>query len=363
MAEDLSPLSRLLRDYSQAHGAPGNEAAVRAIFLRETGALGGTLSADKLGGVQCALAGEKGGPRVMLTAHMDEVGFMVQHISAEGFLQFVPLGGWSENTLLSQRVRVLTRSGRELLGVIASVPKHFLPAGAVAPGIDKMSIDIGATCKAQAEEEFGVRLGDAIVPESPFVTLANSRMVMAKAFDNRAGMAVLTRSLQQLAKEKLPNQILGVATVQEEVGVRGAETAVTLARPDVALVLEGPPADDSPGFNRTEAQGKLGGGVQIRVYDPTAIMNRSLVELVRAVAEGENIPHQVTVRRSGGTDARAIQLFAAGVPVVVLGVPARYIHSHNAILCLDDLEACLRLTVALARRFDEKTVAGLTSFL
>lgn len=360
---------RLLRDYTQAHGAPGHEAAVRAIFLRElAGIAGATFTADKLGGVMCALKppATPGSPRIMLTAHMDETGFIVQDITPDGFLRFAPLGGWNESTLPAQRVRVLNSAGKEFIGVISSIPKHFMPAGNnAAPSIEGMAIDIGATNRAQAEKEFCIQIGDTIVPESPWTPLANPDLFMAKAFDNRVGMAVLTQALKMLAgtPAPLPAQILGYATVQEEVGCRGAEAAGALARPDLAIVLEGPPADDSFGFNRVESQGRLGGGVQIRVYDPTAIMNRGLVAFARATAEREKIAHQVTVRRSGGTDAKALQFAGEGVPVIVLGVPARYIHSHNSILSLNDYRACLQLALAMVRGLNAGTVAEFTRFI
>ena len=146
-------------------------------------------------------------------------------------------------------------------------------------------------------------------------------------------------------------------------GRRGARTAANALRPDVAIILEGPPADDTPGFFRAESQGCLGGGVQIRMFDPSAIGNPRLARLAINTAREQGIPHQITVRRSGGTDAGSFHVSNEGVPCVVLGTPARYIHSHNAIIDLNDYLAMTALTVALARRLDEETVAGLTEYL
>jgi endoglucanase len=151
--------------------------------------------------------------------------------------------------------------------------------------------------------------------------------------------------------------------VQEEVGCRGAVVAARLAQPDVVIVLEGPPADDVPGAPGGTPQGALGAGVQVRAYDPTAIMNPRLVDLALATAAEAGIPCQVAVRRTGGTDARSFQAHGLGVPVIVLGVPARYIHTHNALLDLADLHACVDLAVALTRKLDAKTVAGLTRYV
>ncbi len=360
---------RLLRAFTQAHGVSGNEGPVREIFVRElAGISGAVFSSDQLGGVACALPAKPGAPRVMLTAHMDEVGFMVQHITSEGFLKFVPVGGWNESTLPAQRVRVRNDAGREFAGVIASIPKHFagLAGSAGAPSVEQMAIDIGASNREQVENEFGIRVGDPVAPDSPWTPLATPGLFMAKAFDNRVGMAVLTQAMQSAAlpdAAPLPAQLIGYATVQEEVGCRGAVVAGNAAKPDVVIVLEGPPADDSAGFNRAESQGRLGGGVQIRICDPTALMNRGLVAFARDTAIREKIPHQMTVRRSGGTDAKSFQFCGTGVPVIVLGVPARYIHSHNSVIAIEDYAACLRLATAMIRRLDAETIAGFTQFI
>ncbi|MDR2981301.1 MAG: hypothetical protein LBV12_03535, partial [Puniceicoccales bacterium] len=298
MPEIADTAIRLLRDYTQAHGTSGFESSVRDIFVRELKNIDTRLATDKIGGVMCELQNGKAEPRVMLTAHMDEVGFIVQNITPDGFIQFAPLGGWNEGTLQAQRVRILSDNGKEYIGVIASIPKHFAGGDHGTPGIDRMAIDIGAVNRAQVENEFLIHIGSPIVPDGPFTPLANPRMFMAKAFDNRVGMAVLSQALNMIGQtpSDLPNQVVGFATVQEEVGVRGAETASALAKPDVAIVLEGPPADDSPGFNRIDSQGRLGGGVQIRVYDPTAIMSQPLVALALETAKQEKIPFQLTVR-------------------------------------------------------------------
>lgn len=352
----------LLKELTEAHSVPGHEDEVRAIFVDELEEMG-DLSTDRSGSVFCETGGA--GPRVMIAGHMDEVGFMVQNITADGFIQFVTLGGWWEHVLLSQRVEIRTRDGEKVLGVIGSKPPHFLPEGArkQVMGVDQMFIDIGASSRREVTEGFGISLGDPIAPVSAFTPLGRGDLLMAKAFDNRVGMAGVIQAGQVLARTGHPNRLVICGTVQEEVGLRGAKTAANFAKPDVAIVLEGPPADDTPGFFRGDSQGALGGGVQIRLFDPTAITNPRLARLAVEVAERENIPHQVTVRRSGGTDAGSFHLANEGVPSIVLGVPARYIHSHNAIIDVNDYLAMLALSVALAKRLDEETVEGLATFL
>ncbi len=353
----------LLKELTEAHSVPGHEDEVRAIFCDELGDCG-EISADRVGSVFCTLAGE--GPRVMIAGHMDEVGFMVQGITPDGFLRFLPLGGWWEHNLLSQRVEVLTRGGAKVPGVIGSKPPHFLGQAQrrEVMMIEQMFIDVGAGSRAEVERELGISPGDPVAPWVPFVGMGVEGRFMAKAFDNRVGMAAAIQAGRMLAEEAGDLAIRPVlcGTVQEEMGTRGARTAARHARPDVVIVLEGPPADDVPGHPLSESQGRLGGGVQIRIYDPSAIGNPRLAQLAIETAREAGIPHQVAVRRSGGTDAAAFHLADEGVPCVVLGTPARYIHSHNAIIDIDDHLALVALTVELAKRLDAKTTEDLTRF-
>lgn len=352
----------LLRELTEAHAVPGHEDEVRAVFVDELGSCG-ELFTDRTGSVFCDLGSD--GPKVLLAGHMDEVGFLVQNITPDGFLSFVPLGGWWEHTLLSQRVEVRTRGGEKILGVVGSRPPHFLPEGQrkQVQSIDQLFIDVGADSRRQVVEDMGIAIGDPVAPVSSFTPMACEDVFMAKAFDNRVGMAGVIQAGKVLAESVLPNRLILGGTVQEEVGLRGARTAAALVKPDVAIVLEGPPADDTPGFSRADAQGRLGGGVQIRMFDPTAIANPRLARLAVEIAEAEGIPHQITVRRSGGTDAGAIHQSNEGIPTLVLGVPARYIHSHNSIIHLDDYLHMVTLVIALVRRLDEETVEGLTTYL
>jgi len=352
----------LLESLTNAHSVPGHEEEVRSLFVNELQGRG-EFSTDRHGSVFCALSGE--GPRVLVAGHMDEVGFLVQNITPDGFVQFVPVGGWWEHSLLSQRVEILTRGGKKILGVVASRPPHLLPEAQrrQVMSIDQMCIDIGATSRNMAEEEMGVSLGDPIAPVSLFTPMAREGVFLAKAFDNRVGMAAAIQVGQRLAEESLPNRLIVGGTVQEEVGLRGAKTAAVHVKPDVAILLEGPPADDVPGMSRAECQGRLGGGVQIRMFDPTAIANPRLAAMAIDVAKAEGIEHQVTVRRSGGTDAGSFHLAGEGVPCVVLGVPARYIHSHNAVIDIRDHLAMIQLVEALVKKLDADAVAGLSAYL
>lgn len=350
----------LLRRLALAAGPPGAEGEVRAI-VRETLEGIGTFEHDRLGSLLCTLEGAEPSPRIALDAHMDEVGFLVQSITSSGQLRFVPIGGWWGHVLLAQRVDVLTSDGGKVPGVIASKPPHFLSEAERKQvlTIPAMLIDIGASSRTEAEG-LGVQVGDAIAPHSEWVELAGGR-VSAKAFDDRVGVGVLLESMRRLAAgDPPPGTVVGIAAVQEEIGCRGATTASELSRPDVGIVLEGTPADDTGGT--PDPQGALGSGPQIRFSDPTALSNRGLVRLSERLAAEAEIPCQVAVRASGGTDARSIQAYGTGVPTVVIGVPARYIHTHVSIIDPEDYAHAVDLTVALVRALDAETVASLTAF-
>lgn len=351
----------LLGRLSEAHGAPGSEGEVRSIF-RE--ALGGETCTDGQGSIITEKAGSAKTPRILLTAHMDEVGFMVQAISAKGFLKFVPLGGWWAHTLPGSRVRILTQGGAKVVGVIGAKPPHFLGEAErdKLQKIEDMFIDVGASNSDEVRQRLGIEVGDTIVPDCSFTPMENPDMILGKALDNRVGTALTIQSVLLLRAVEHPNGVWAVGTVQEEVGARGARTAVQAVKPDAAIVLEGAPADDMPGVGEDEQQGALGRGVQIRIMDPSAIMNRKFVRHTMELAQRHGISHQVAVRRGGGTDAQAIHLFGTGIPTLVLSVPTRYIHSQNGILHMGDYLAALDLVTALLLSLDVETVAGFTRF-
>ncbi len=351
---------KLLQELTDAHGPSGHEAGVRAALRRRLESLG-EVSQDKIGSLICALkAPRKRAPRVMLAAHMDEIGFMVRLVTEDGFLKFVPLGGWFDQVLLGQRVLVKTHRG-DLTGVIGSKPPHLLPQEERSKVVEKknMYIDIGATSKKEVEEA-GVRIGDPVVPDSRFTVLSGGKTYLAKAFDDRVGCALLVEALEALAREGAPGAIHGVATVMEEVGLRGAKTSVSVVAPDVAVVLESGIAGDVPGIKPEESATRLGRGPELLFFDRQMIPNLRLRDLVIEAAKELGMPLQLSAIEGGSTDGAQIHLHKSGVPTVVLGVPARHIHSHTSIIHRADYDGALRLAVALVRKLDAATVAGLT---
>jgi endoglucanase len=354
----LDTTAELLKSLTEACGVPGHEAEVRELVRAELAPLG-ALSQDHIGSLICSLPGGEAGPRVMLVGHMDEVGFMVRHITKEGFLRFLPLGGWSDQVLLGQRVAVQTHRGR-VVGVIGAKPPHLLTPEERKKVVEKkdMYIDVGATSREEAEAS-GVRPGDPVVPLAEFRVLSNPKVYLSKAFDDRVGTALMIQALQRLRDQPHPNAVIGVATVMEEVGTRGASTAVEAVAPDVALILESDIAGDVPGIPEEQASVRLGKGPSVVLYDARMIPNLKLRDLVIDTARELAIPLQVSLLEGGATDGAAIHLFRTGVPTVVLAVPARHIHSHSAILHRDDYDRGLELLVRLVQRLDADTVARL----
>jgi len=350
---------KLLKELTEAHGVPGYEAPVRAVLRKLLDPLG-KISEDKLGNLICKKQGRAETPRVMLAGHMDEIGFMVKHITKDGFLKFLPLGGWFDQVLLGQRVVIKTRKG-DVIGVIGAKPPHLLPPEERKKVVQKkdMYIDIGATSQEQVDE-VGVRVGDPVIPRADFVTLAGGDTFMSKAFDDRVGTALIVSALEKLQEQDHPNTIVGVATVQEEVGLRGAKTSAWTADPDVAIILESDIAGDVPGIKPEESSVKLGGGPSVLIYDARMIPNLKLRDFVIDTAEELEIPIQLSYVEGGATDGGVIHIHKTGVPTVVLSVASRHIHSDSSIIHRSDYEHAVELLVALLKRLDEATVKEFT---
>lgn len=349
--------TQLLKDLTEAQGVPGYEGDVRKVVRRYFAGMG-SLTQDQLGSVICQLNnGDDAGPRVMLAAHMDEIGFMVKLITPEGFIKFLPLGGWFDQVLLGQRVVIKTHKG-DVVGVIGVKPPHMLSPEERKKVVERkdMYIDIGATCLEEVESA-GVRPGDPVVPKAEFVELANGKSYLSKAFDDRVGIALMVSAFQALDGEIHPNQIYGAATVMEEVGLRGATTSVELIKPDVAIVLESDIAGDVPGVSKDESSVKLGKGPTVLLYDARMIPNLKLRDFVMDTAREIGVSLQTSTIEGGATDGAAIHLYQSGVPTIVIAVPARHIHSHSSIIHRDDYDAAVKLLSVLLQRLNAERVA------
>ncbi|MHC1724711.1 MAG: M42 family metallopeptidase [Syntrophobacteraceae bacterium] len=351
----MDETGQLLKDLSEAHGISGYEMEIRGLVRRRLQAFG-AIEQDNVGSLICH-NGESG-PRIMLAAHLDEIGLMVSHLSEEGMLRFVPLGGWWNQVLLGQRVIIKSCRG-DLPGVIGAKPPHLLPQEERKKVVElkEMYIDIGAASKAQAENA-GVRPGDPVVPDASFIPLLDGSIYMGKAFDDRVGLALVIETMRHFSQAPHPNVLYGSATVMEEVGLRGAKTCADLVNPDAAIVLEIDFCGDVPGIRPEESSVKLGGGPSLVLLEARMIPNLKFRDLAIETARELGIPLQLSAWLGGSTDGGQIHLHKTGVPTIALGVPARHIHSHSGIISRADFDKALRLVIALAERLDEKTVAG-----
>ncbi len=342
----------LIKKLSNAHAVPGFEAEVREI-IRKSLPESFNCTVDRMGNLTAHQPGN--GPHIGIDCHMDEVGFMVQSITTDGFLKVVGLGGWSPATLQAQEVVVVTQSAK-IPGVFASVPPHHKSGNSESPKVADLAIDIGAFSRSEVEA-WGIRPGTAVCPATQAKSLNNPDLLMGKAFDNRVGCALLTETAKLNAVKGKSLHLM--ATAQEELGLRGADSLAKSLDLDLMIVLEGTPADDTPGINPPSPQAVPGKGVQIRAYDPTHLASPQFVDWVLELAAKNNISHQVAVRQSGGTNAGRFHLSPGGLPTLVLGVPVRYIHSHRSILSLKDYQSALSLIEAILSQMDDPTYAAL----
>lgn len=299
-------------------------------------------------------------PVVMLDAHSDEVGFMVQSIEANGLLKFISLGGWSNQQIPAHKVRVLNRDGEYVEGIISSIPPHFTSkadAGKVTDMKD-MFIDVGTTSYEETVNDFKIGVGAPVIPDVECTYNEKSKMFLGKAFDDRVGCAVIIDVMKELKDKDLDVTLTGVLSTQEEEGCRGAVVATQKVMPDVAIVLEGPPADDN--FRGPfRSQGALRKGAQVRHIDPTMIANPRLVRFIQKIASENNIKIQETVRESGGTNASKIHLENGGIPTIVIGIPVRYTHSHYGFISYDDYIETVKLVKAIALNITKDIIDSL----
>lgn len=349
----------LLRELTEAPGVSGYEEQVREIIRQHLKKIT-VIEQDRLGSIVCRRDGKCDMPRIMLAGHMDEVGFMVKLITDEGFIRFSTLGGWWGHVMLAQRVVIKTREG-DVQGLIGSKPPHVLSEEERKKLQEPkdMYIDVGATSAAEVKA-LGIRPGDPVIPVCPFTVMGTGKTYMGKAFDDRIGCALFIEVIKNLVKEKHPNTVYGVGTVQEEVGLRGARTSSWVVEPDVGLTMEISVAGDVPDVKKEDAQGKLGNGPVIILRDGSMVPNLRLRDLFIDTAEEMKIPYQFDMMERGGTDSGAIHLHRHGVPNLVIGVPTRHIHSHAGIIHREDYDNAVRLITAVVRKLDAKIVAGLT---
>lgn len=358
--QSADPTVHLLQRLADAPGPPGAEDAVRAIMVSEMKGLSAApLRYDGMGSVIAQVG--TSGPRIMVDAHMDELGGMVRRIGANGQLTMQMLGGWLDQALVDQRWVILGSKGpvHAVTGIRDIHVVTPTERTAVFPR-ESIFLDIGARTPAEAAA-MGIEPGDPVVPDSPFTVMNGSDNYLGKAWDDRIGCAVLIEAMQRMAKRPHASQIFFVATTQEEIGLRGARTAANIVKPELGLALEGGIANDQGG-HAEETQAHLGGGPGIFLYDSSAIPNRKLVRFVRDTAKEANIPLQLDLVQGYGDDSAEMQESGTGAPTVNIVAPVRYTHAHNGIVNRRDFDKTVNLLVALLSRLDGKTVDAIRDF-
>lgn len=341
-----------IKEVTELHSLPGFEGEVRNHIRKKITPHVDRIETDGLGGIFGIRESTiEQAPRILVSAHMDEVGFMISHIQPDGTFRVVQLGGWNPLVVSSQAFTLHLQDGRSIPAISGSVPPH-LSRGSNNPGLPRISdiiFDAGFTDKEEAMN-FGVRPGDLLVPKNETILTANGKNVISKAWDNRFGVLMVTELLENLSGHTLPNELIAGANVQEEVGLRGAHTSTTKFNPDIFLAVDCSPAGDIYGD-----QGKIGDGTLLRFYDPGHILLKNMKDFLLTTAEEAGIKFQYYCGK-GGTDAGAAHLKNHGVPSTTIGVCARYIHSHQTLYSIDDFLEAQAFLQALVKKLDRSTV-------
>lgn len=345
---------------TQINGISGHEGQVAKAMYEELKGLCDEVRFDNLGSIIFVKRGPENAPKVMIAAHLDQIGFLITDIDDKGFTMIKPVGGWWPAQLMTQDVCVTTEDGKEYPGIIGHKPSKEL-SNKPKIEFDDLFIDFGVRDKEELLS-LGVQVGDPVTPISAYKPLANPRYVATKAWDNRVGCAIISDLLKNIHEETLPCELYLVGTVQEEVGLRGARTAAQSICPDICISIDIGAYGDTPGCKSYDSTLKLGEGPSIDILDATAIGNKKLIQLTRKVAKDASIPYQTDVMANGGTDTGEMHKAHEGVVPMTISIPTRYGHAHNSIIHLDDLENAVKLFAYLLPALDEKQLKELKTW-
>ncbi|MDO5424989.1 MAG: M42 family peptidase [Eubacteriales bacterium] len=348
---------KMIADISNANGAPGFEDEVVDVLRRYADGLG-ELKEDSLRNFYIYRKENKGGrPVVQLDAHSDEVAFMVQAIKPNGTLQIIPLGGWVTSNIPAHKVWVRTADGDYIPGLTASKPPHFMTEAERKSPLEMsaLSVDVGAVSMEDAIENFHIRIGEPIVPDVTFRYDEKHDLMVGKSFDCRVGCASVLATLKELAGEELKVDLVGACASQEEVGTRGSVITSRVVKPDLAIVFEGCPADDTC-VEPYLVQTAIKKGPMLRHIDARMITNPRYQRYALDMAKKKGIPVQSAVRSGGSTNGANIHLSGEGVPTIVIGIPVRYAHTHYGISAYADYENGVKLACEILRDMDEARI-------
>lgn len=348
----------LLKQLCEASAVSGDEQEVRTILINALGSCADEITFDGLGSF-IARKGERG-PKVAIVGHMDEVGFMVTHIDDAGFLRFTTIGGWWNQSMLNHRVTIRTRKGQKIPGVIGSVAPHALTEKQKQQPLsfDDMFIDIGASNREEVLK-YGIDIGDFISPEANFSRWGEDKIV-GKALDNRVGCALMAELLHTVNNPDIT--LYGVGSVEEEVGLRGAQTSAEKIKPDVVIVLDTAVAGDVPGIDSVKYPLKLGSGPGLMLFDKRYFPNQRLVAALKTIATNRQIPLQFCTMKTGATDGGRYNVMGGGRPVVALCLPTRYLHANSGMISATDYDALLSLAREVLAALSAEEVLALTRF-
>ncbi|MBI1744050.1 M42 family metallopeptidase [Candidatus Acetothermia bacterium] len=329
---------QLLKELCEAHGIPGREEAVRELVVRELEPVSDEIQVDALGNVIALKKGSGRGPKVMIAAHMDEIGFLVSYVDGRtGFLRIDPVGGFDTRVLMAQRV-VVHADGGDFVGIIGTKPVHILSEEERKKNLEikDLFVDLGLPA---SDVKKRVRVGDYVTLQQDSAQVG--KLFSCKALDDRVGVYVMIEAVKKVKKHTA--DIYAVATTQEEVGVRGARVSSFNVAPDIGIALDVTVASDVPGAGEHEHVTKLGAGTAIKVKDSMSISHPKLVRKMREIAEKKKIKHQMEILPRGGTDAAAIQMTREGVASITISIPTRYLHSVVEAAHIDDIQASINL--------------------
>lgn len=341
-----------LEKLTLAPGVSGYEKEVTRIMKDYLQDCADEFQYDNLGSLVAIKKGT--GPlKVLLTGHVDEIGFIVKDIDEHGYIKVHPLGGWFGKNVASSLMMITTREGKQIKGVFGgSMPRNQSPEQRkYVPDPQKILLDIGVANKQEAVD-LGIRVGDPITPVSEFSVMANPKYLMSKAWDDRAGVAVICEVMKNLKDIETEASIYVAGTIQEEVGCRGAKTVGQMVQPDIAFAL------DVCFSNDVVEEGimddvKLGCGVVLGVLDGGVIAHTGLLKKMEEICNKHHLPYQLDVLQGGGTDSGELSKVGAGVVNMTLSIPSRYMHSHRTIICEDDLDATVKALTEFCKEINE----------
>jgi len=353
-------MNKLYRELVDLPGAPSFEAPVKAYMKKNLLPYVEELVEDRLGSIFGVINKGSKGPKVMIAGHMDEVGAMVTGIDKTGLISITNLGGVHGDVFLSQHLDIITDDLETIPGVTASKPPHLSRGNTKADvkvKFNDLKIDIGADNKEHAEE-LGVKIGQQVIPHNNYTVSKDGKKFFSKAWDDRFGCGISLEIARDIKKEDLDCELYVGATVQEEVGLRGAKTAAGLIKPDVFIAVDCSPCADS--FGGDDVSGKIGEGFLVRFFDPRAIMHQGMKKFILDAADEDGIKYQY-YKSMGGTDAARIQLANGGTLVATIGMPARYIHSTTSMISSDDYKEVKKIVYKIVKMFNNDTVKEIKS--